>query len=292
MIAVIGTGSMGSAIAEGLLAARREVVVFNRTREKTEPLISRGASVAETAAEAIASADLAIVVLPDAASTRELLLDSATTPALRGRALMNVAHTSPAEILELAVDVGTAGGSLSEVNVTVYPDPVRNREGHFNLACEPRDADRWAAVFRDLGEHVHNLGEVGNASRAEFALWLSYMFLPAAVAYSAAAFSKLGLHQDALVSALSENPTLRIPSSGPMIRQMNARAYADDLFSVDNFAYSVEHVIPDAAAIGLPTKLFEGIRDLFMEASRMGYGTSDVSAVYEVLVRDSPSARR
>ncbi|MCC6792800.1 MAG: NAD(P)-dependent oxidoreductase [Thermomicrobiales bacterium] len=287
MVAVIGTGSMGSAIAEGLLAAGHRVIVFNRTREMTEPLVSLGATVAESAADALASSELAIVVLPDAASTRELLFDDSTVGALSDRVIMNVAHTSPEEILGLAADVREAGGSLSEVNVTVYPDFIRSRKGHFNLACAPSDLDSWLEVFGDLGDHVHNLGDVGNASRAECALWLSYMFLPAAVAFSAAAFSKLGLPKGPLVSALSENPTLQIASSEPLIRQMQAREYMDDLYSVDNFAYSVDHVIPDAAALGLPTRLFEDIRDLFLEASRLGHGSSDISAVYEVLLGDS-----
>ena len=290
MIAVIGMGSMGTAIAEGLLAAGREVTVFNRTPAKTEPLASRGALVADTAAAAMISSDLTIVVLPDAASTRELLFDPSTAPALNGRLIMNVAHTSPTDIIELAEDVAGAGGTLCEVNVTVYPDPVRDRAGHFIIACAPEHADTWTAVFRDLGSHVHYVGAVGNASCAEFALWLSYMFQPVAAAYSAAAFATLGLPQDALLSTLSESPTLRIASAELMIPQMAARAYRHDSFSVDNFAYSVDLVLNDAEALGLPTKLFKDIRDLFKEASSLGHGSSDASAVYEVLVRDSAAS--
>lgn len=76
---------MGSAIAEGLLAAGRDVTVWNRTEEKTAPLSAKGATVVDSAADAIGASDLTIVVLPDAASTRELLLGPATAPALDGR---------------------------------------------------------------------------------------------------------------------------------------------------------------------------------------------------------------
>lgn len=64
-ISIIGTGSMGGAVALGLLAAGHRVTVYNRTREKAERLAPMGARVVGTAAEAIAVSDYSIVVLFD-----------------------------------------------------------------------------------------------------------------------------------------------------------------------------------------------------------------------------------
>ena len=83
---------------------------------------------------------------------------------------------------------------------------------------------------------MHYVGPVGNASLAEFALWLSYMFQPVAAAYSPASFAKLGLPREALTSALSENPTLRL-AGGALVPRMQSGSYRNDSFSVDNFAY-------------------------------------------------------
>lgn len=283
MIAVIGTGSMGAAIAEGLLSSGHAVTVFNRTREKTVPLEKLGARVAESAAAALTGCEAAIIVLPDASSTRELLLEPPTAAALDGKRVLNVAHTSAAEIIELAEDVRAYGGRLAEVNVTVYPEPVRSRAGHFNIAADEEDADYWTVLLGTLGKHVHFVGPVGNASHAEFALWLSYMFNPVAVAYSAAAFRALGLPHEALISALTENPTLRVTGAESYIPQMVSGAYAKDTFSVDNFALSVGLVMPAAERLGLPTAPFADILELFSAASRKGHGGDDVSAVFEVI---------
>ena len=51
-VAVLGTGIMGAAMARNLLAAGMEVRVWNRTREKAEPLADDIARVAEGPAEA------------------------------------------------------------------------------------------------------------------------------------------------------------------------------------------------------------------------------------------------
>ncbi|URM26374.1 NAD(P)-binding domain-containing protein [Pseudomonas frederiksbergensis] len=283
MISVIGTGSMGSAIAEGLIKAGEEVTVYNRSLSKTEKLAKMGARVAESVAQAIESAEYVIVVLPDAQVTAELLFSPQNIPALKGARLLNVAHTTTEEIKELARRVQEHGGRLSEVNVAVYPDPVRNREGHFNLAATSEDKADWTVIFGKLGDHVHDVGPVGNASLAESAAWLSYMFHAVATAYSAAAFEKLGLPSEALLSALTDNPTLRVASADAMLPQMEKRIYRKDSFSVDNFAYSVGLIRPEAESLGLPTKLIDGIHELFTEASHLGFGSSDVSAVYEAI---------
>ncbi|MDG3374626.1 NAD(P)-binding domain-containing protein, partial [Vibrio parahaemolyticus] len=44
----IGTGVMGSSIVEHLLRAGYEVVVYNRTKAKADPLVAKGAVWAET----------------------------------------------------------------------------------------------------------------------------------------------------------------------------------------------------------------------------------------------------
>jgi 3-hydroxyacyl-CoA dehydrogenase len=51
-VAVLGTGIMGAAMARNLLEAGMEVRVWNRTREKAEPLADDSARVAEGPAEA------------------------------------------------------------------------------------------------------------------------------------------------------------------------------------------------------------------------------------------------
>jgi 3-hydroxyacyl-CoA dehydrogenase len=56
-VAVLGTGIMGAAMARNLLAAGMEVRVWNRTREKADPLARDGAAVAASPAEATEEAE-------------------------------------------------------------------------------------------------------------------------------------------------------------------------------------------------------------------------------------------
>jgi 3-hydroxyisobutyrate dehydrogenase-like beta-hydroxyacid dehydrogenase len=72
-IGFIGLGNMGTRMALRLLAAGHELSVWNRTEERTKPLIHEGAIAAATPAEAELGADAVITVLLDDAAYEEVL---------------------------------------------------------------------------------------------------------------------------------------------------------------------------------------------------------------------------
>jgi 3-hydroxyisobutyrate dehydrogenase-like beta-hydroxyacid dehydrogenase len=64
-IAFLGTGLMGGLMAQRLLDKSYNVIVWNRTKSKTEKLKNKGAEVAETTADAILKGELIITMLTD-----------------------------------------------------------------------------------------------------------------------------------------------------------------------------------------------------------------------------------
>ncbi|GLI89937.1 hypothetical protein ANABIO4_32890 [Bacillus subtilis] len=64
-IAVIGLGNMGQPIARNVLQAGYELTVYNRTKQKTEELVTEGAQAADTPRLAAKSADIVITMLAD-----------------------------------------------------------------------------------------------------------------------------------------------------------------------------------------------------------------------------------
>lgn len=282
-VSIIGTGNMGAAIALGLLDAGHRVTVYNRTREKTGRLAARGAIVADSAAEAITASEFTIVVLLDEAATRRVLLANDTKAALAGRALISAAAMSPEEIIALSRDVAAAGGALSEVAISTYPAQVEARRSEFILACTPGHAQSWQTIFADLGPKVHDVGAVGNASKAQMSLWLSYMFMTIAMSYPVAAFEKLGLPVDVVRAVLDGNPTLAIAGANEIIPEMYQRDYGSGSWSIDNMILSIDQAIAFAARLKIDTGVMSAIRDVYAKAASMGLGSRDITAMYEAV---------
>src|SRR3954470_19634441 len=62
-IAFLGLGLMGKPMAARLLHAGHDLTVWNRTPEKTKPLVDEGAATAPTPAKAAAGAEVVITML-------------------------------------------------------------------------------------------------------------------------------------------------------------------------------------------------------------------------------------
>ena len=65
-VALLGTGTMGAGMAANIARAGLPLRVWNRSREKAEPLPGVGAVVADSPADAVQGADLVLTMLFDA----------------------------------------------------------------------------------------------------------------------------------------------------------------------------------------------------------------------------------
>ena len=72
-IAFIGLGIMGSPMAVHLAKAGHDVVGYNRSPEKTKPLVEAGGRAADSVAEAVSGAEVVAVMVPDSPDVRDVL---------------------------------------------------------------------------------------------------------------------------------------------------------------------------------------------------------------------------
>ncbi len=72
-IGFIGIGKMGAGMARNLLRARHTVIVYNRSREKTEALASDGAQIANSVAEASGECEAVITMLADDSAVADVV---------------------------------------------------------------------------------------------------------------------------------------------------------------------------------------------------------------------------
>src|ERR1700683_3406446 len=73
-VAVIGTGTMGTAMALRLLGAGMRVDVWSRHAASTTPLVVAGATSHDDASDAVKCADVIISMLPNAEITAEVMI--------------------------------------------------------------------------------------------------------------------------------------------------------------------------------------------------------------------------
>lgn len=105
-VAFIGTGIMGAPIAGHILDAGYDLVVYNRTKEKTDDLVARGATYASSPAKAAADADIIFTMVGYPSDVEEVYLagDGLLRAAKKGAWLIDLTTSSP----QLARDIHDA----------------------------------------------------------------------------------------------------------------------------------------------------------------------------------------
>ncbi|HET9765125.1 MAG TPA: NAD(P)-binding domain-containing protein, partial [Casimicrobiaceae bacterium] len=124
-IGIAGTGRMGAAMALRLLVRQHSVTVWNRTREKAQPLAAAGASIAATPRELATGSDVVLSMLTDGSAIDATYrgTDGLLQGEVRGKLFIEMSTVRPEVEKALAASVSARGAVLIECPVggTVGP---------------------------------------------------------------------------------------------------------------------------------------------------------------------------
>lgn len=158
-ITVIGTGRMGSALAASLLASGYVTTIWNRTRQKTDPLAKLGAIVAPSVEEAVKASEIIIVNVSDYAATNALLHNDTVGSAIGGKLIVELTSGTPGGAREAAEWYAKRGAQYLDGAIMATPDYIGTDAGTILLSGPKAAFDRYSDVFGALGGNVQHIGE-------------------------------------------------------------------------------------------------------------------------------------
>jgi 3-hydroxyisobutyrate dehydrogenase-like beta-hydroxyacid dehydrogenase len=123
-VTVIGLGQMGFTLADLMLKAGKSVSLWNRSRDKAEALLTRGAVFAETPAAAIAASPVTLICVYDYDASRSILADEGVAGALRGRLIVNLGTGSPEDAREVRSAIARQGGRYLDGAIQAAPSQM------------------------------------------------------------------------------------------------------------------------------------------------------------------------
>lgn len=122
-IVFLGIGLMGAPMARRLLQTGYSVTVWNRTRAKADALVANGATVAETPAEAVVSANLVLSILENAPVVEDVLFTrGAASAAPTGTIFVDMSSIAPDLARDHARRLAEMGHTHIDAPVSGGPD--------------------------------------------------------------------------------------------------------------------------------------------------------------------------
>lgn len=169
-IAFLGTGLMGAPMARRLLGAGFDVTVWNRTIAKAQALAPDNARVAESAAAAVAEAEIVVLMLETGPIVGEVLFgEGAVAAALNpGALVVDMSSIPPSTARDHALKLGQMG--VGHLDAPVSGGTRGAAEGTLAImAGGPDDAfERAAPVFAAMGRAIR-VGPSGAGQLAKLA---------------------------------------------------------------------------------------------------------------------------
>lgn len=261
-LAVLGMGRMGQAVAGRLLDNGHDVTIWNRTRGRAPELVQRGAREAESVADAVGDAELALTSLANDDAVRAVALgDDGIRPALpHGAAYADCSTVAPATSEELA----GAFPRFAAMPILGSPAQAASGQAIFLIGAGDEAAAAVEPLFPALSEKRHRYQRPFLAAAAKLTVNLLLLDGVVALAEAFANGRAGGLSDDQLRELLADSPMvapgLKYRFEGILTGEQEV--YWTTALGVKDARLAVEL----AAAQGVDLPLTALVRDRYQEA--------------------------
>lgn len=156
-IAVLGTGLLGTGVAENFLAKGQRVTVWNRTIEKSTKLAEKGAIAAETLADAVRHADRVHLVLT-ADDAVDAVLREALPHISAGTPIIDHSTNLPARVRSRHSELRARGHAYVHAPVFMSPANAASGSGLIVVSGPASEVEAVMPVLTMMTGRVWNAG--------------------------------------------------------------------------------------------------------------------------------------
>jgi 3-hydroxyisobutyrate dehydrogenase len=286
VVAVLGTGTMGAAMAANIAKAGLGLRVWNREPELAAPLGELGAVICSTPAEASRGADVILTPLANESVVAEVM-DQARDGIDGGAVWLQVCTVSPDGSRRLADQAARLGVGYVDAPLLGTKEPaVAGTLTILAATAQAQGRERVQPVLDAVGSRTVWLDDVGQPSSLKLAYNAWVLTTVEGLAESLTLADALGVDPK-LVAEVIRGSAL---DSG-YVQAKAPKMISDDLdtpsFPLAAAAKDAVLITDAARAAGLRLGIAETVRERLQLAVESGFGRADVAATYRVPRRPS-----
>jgi 3-hydroxyisobutyrate dehydrogenase-like beta-hydroxyacid dehydrogenase len=204
-IAFIGLGQMGAPMAARLLDAGHDLSVWNRTPEKADLLVEKGARLAISPADASRGAESTITMVADPEALEEVALgrDGVIHGLEEGSALIEMSTVGPDAVRNLTDELPRG---VEMLDAPVLGSVPQATEGSLKVFVGGADAgfERWRPLLQAFGTPMH-VGPLGAGASMKLVANSTLGALMSGLGEALALAEGLGLETSAVLDVLADS---------------------------------------------------------------------------------------
>ncbi|MET0202046.1 MAG: NAD(P)-dependent oxidoreductase [Gaiellaceae bacterium] len=276
-VGLIGLGNMGTAFAERLLDGGYDLLVYNRTAAKAEPLAARGADVAGTAEELAERVDVVLTSLPNDEAL-ESVAEEVVGAMRPDGVLVDLSTVSPGASARVAGLAEEASVAYLRAPVSGNPTVVRSGNLSF-IVSGPREAlDRVEPVLKTIGPTVHYVGDAEQARIVKLALNLMIAGLAQLMSEALVLAEASDVSRQDLLETMGSSAV-----GAPFVKYKTEPLLHDDFsatFTTALMEKDIDLILDAAKQAGLELPVAQEMKSLLRATAEAGYSDDDFMALY------------
>ncbi len=279
-IGYLGVGLMGRPMVDRLLDAGYPVTVWNRSRQKLDPVVERGAIAAETPAGLAGACDFVFMCLMDAGAVEAVVFGPDGAAEVSGPAvLVDFSTLHPETSRAFAKRLKSANGT-AWVDAPVSGGVPGAAAGTLAIMAggSAQDIETVRPVVMNLCARFTRMGGPGAGQSTKMCNQIISGCTMAVVAEAVAFAQKSGVDASLLTEALEGGFADSIPFQ-LFAPRMAARNFGDPLGTVDTMLKDLDTVEDIAAAVDAVLPMTSAAAAIMRGVADKGDGDSDISTI-------------
>jgi 3-hydroxyisobutyrate dehydrogenase len=275
---------MGLPMCGHLLDAGHEVSVHNRTRERAEPLVERGATWCDSPTEVAAGADVVFTMLGFPADVRDVVLDGGLLEAMaEGSAHIDLTTSEPSLAVEIAEAAATKGVEALDAPVSGGDVGARGGTLVVMVGGSGEGFARVKPLLEAFGKTIVHLGGPGSGQHTKMVNQIAISSGMVAVCEALLYAQRSGLDPETVLDTISKGAagSWSLSNYGPRLLKGDLKPG----FKIDHFIKDLGIALNEARRMNLSLPGLALAEQLYVAARAQGHGQSGTQALLVALAQ-------
>jgi len=278
-VGIVGTGMLGESVGLHLMDVGYNVIVFNRTNEKTKILKEKGARVVDTPKQVAENSDIVITVVKDANAVNEVIFgeNGIMEGKHNGMCIADMSTVNPNATREISKQVTESDVDYMEIPVMGGPNVAIKGKLVIMASGKKEVFEKFKPLFESIAEQSVYLGETGTAHSIKLAMNLQIAMLALSLSEGITLTKKAGFDPEIFLKILNSTYFKTGMSEGKAYKMISDSV--KPTFTLANLKKDLDTINDAAESFDAELPMAKIARKIYADATEAGFGDIDYTGI-------------
>ena len=278
-VGIIGTGMLGNSVGIHLLKSGFDLIVFNRTKEKTNELKNKGAKIADSPKNVAENSELVITIVKDADAVKQISFgkNGIVEGYHEGLVVADMSTINPIESKNISKKF--LEFNITKIDIPVMGGPNVAKTGNLVLMASGNEKtfNKFKNVFEKIASKTFFLGEEGTAHLVKLSMNLQITMLALSLSEGITLARNANVDPKIFLDILNSTYFKTGMSENKAYKMIQDEF--SPTFTLANLKKDISIITDTADSLGIKLPMIKKAEEVFTEAVKQGFGEIDYTGI-------------